>query len=184
MNLIDKFHNLFFHCYYRLRYNKTLVFDGFVIIEKGFHIKKFHNYGKLKIYMSKKSRIKRNVIIQGSGELRIGENSYISSFSVIGVNEKVLIGKDVMIADGVSIRDTDHAFDDLSTPMNKQGIITAPVIIEDDVWIGYGAVITKGVKVGKGVIIGANAVVTKDVPPYAVIGGVPAKIIKYRNRTS
>ena len=65
--------------------------------------------------------------------------------------------------------------------MKNQGIHTSPIIIEDDVWVGYGAVITKGVTISKGAIIGANAVVTKDVPKYAIVGGVPAKIIKYRS---
>ena len=71
-------------------------------------------------------------------------------------------------------------FQDINIPMKNQGIHTSPIIIEDDVWIGYGAVITKGVTIRKGAIIGANAVVTKDVPEYAIVGGVPAKIIKYR----
>ncbi|MBT8255235.1 MAG: acyltransferase [Bacteroidia bacterium] len=86
-----------------------------------------------------------------------------------------------MIADAVSIRDTDHNFQDDSIPMNKQGFSTAPVKIMDNVWLGYGAVITKGVTIGSGAIVGANAVVTSDVPENAIVGGVPAKIIRYKN---
>tara|TARA_B100000378_G_scaffold276221_1_gene273713 strand:+ start:1992 stop:2537 length:546 start_codon:yes stop_codon:yes gene_type:complete len=149
-------------------------------IESGLLIRKFTNYGELRIELGKNSRIKRNVIIQGSGFFILEENSYLSSYCVIGVNEKVKIGKNVMIADSVSIRDTDHVFTNIYEPMNKQGITTSPIIIEDDVWIGYGAVITKGVRIGKGAIIGANAVVTKNVEPYAIMGGVPAKLIRYR----
>jgi acetyltransferase-like isoleucine patch superfamily enzyme len=55
-----------------------------------------------------------------------------------------------------------------------------PVIIEEDVWVGAGAYILNGVKVGRGSIIAAGAVVTKDIPPYAIVGGVPAKLIRYR----
>lgn len=134
----------------------------------------------LKVILKKKSYIKNDVIIQGSGLLVLGENSYIGSYSVIGVNEKIIIGNNVMIADCFSIRDTDHCFKRKDMPMIKQGIKTLPVIIEDDVWVGHGVVIAKGVKIGRGAIIGAGAVVTKDVPPYAIIGGVPARIIKFR----
>lgn len=119
-------------------------------------------------------------IIQGSSRIKIGNNSFIGQFSVIGCNESIYIGKDVMIAQSVSIRDTDHVFSSLDIPMSEQGISTSPVIIEDDVWIGHGAVITKGVRIGKGAVIGANAVVTKDVPENAIVGGVPAKVIKFR----
>jgi acetyltransferase-like isoleucine patch superfamily enzyme len=141
----------------------------------------FHRNKKIKLIMKKDSFIKRNVIIQGSGLLEIGENSYISSFCVIGVNEKIIIGKYVMIADAVSLRDTNHEFNRTDIPMCKQGMKTAPIIIEDDVWIGHGAVITLGVTIGTGSIVGANAVVTKDVSPYSIVGGVPAKVIKIRN---
>ena len=86
-----------------------------------------------------------------------------------------------MISNAVSIRDTDHDFQKINVPIFNQGIITSPVFIGDYVWIGYGAVITKGVTIGKGAIIAANAVVTKDVPEYAIVGGVPAKIIRMRS---
>lgn len=120
------------------------------------------------------------VLIQGSGKVSLGDRSYIGSFSVIGCNDKVEIGKGVMIAQNVSIRDTDHGFEDIHVPMIDQGIRTAPVIIHDNVWIGHGAVITKGITIGSGAIVAANAVVTKDVPENAIVGGVPAKIIRYR----
>nr|WP_210534648.1 acyltransferase [Thermosulfurimonas marina] len=138
------------------------------------------NNKPLRIILKEKANIRSNTIIQGSGILEIGKNSFIGSYSVIGVNEKIIIGNNVMIAHNVSIRDTDHKFNRTDLPMIQQGISTAPVVIEDDVWIGHGAIITKGVKIGKGAIVAAGAVVTKDVPPYAVVGGVPAKIIKYR----
>lgn len=85
-----------------------------------------------------------------------------------------------MIADAVSIRDTDHNHNDLNVAMINQGITTSPVIVGDDVWIGYGATILKGVEIGNGAIIAAGAVVTSNVAPYTIVGGVPAKIIKTR----
>ncbi|MBI5750778.1 MAG: acyltransferase [Hydrogenophilales bacterium] len=85
-----------------------------------------------------------------------------------------------MIAQAVTIRDTDHGFDDVSIPMKSQGINTRPVKIEDDVWIGHGAIILRGVTIGAGAVVAAGALVNKDVPPYAIVGGVPAKVIRMR----
>jgi len=64
--------------------------------------------------------------------------------------------------------------------MYTQGRESRKVTIEDDVWVGHGAAILKGVTIGTGAVVGAGAVVTKDVPPYAVVGGVPARILRYR----
>lgn len=136
---------------------------------------------KIEIHCKAGSSLYNNVTIQGSGKLSLGRNSFIGSYSIIGVNESIVIGNDVMIAQYVSIRDTDHRFDRLDIPINMQGIETAPIIIEDDVWIGHGAIITKGITIHRGAIVGAGAVVTKDVPEFSIVGGVPAKIIKYRN---
>ena len=167
----------------KLRYGNTISLTFNCNVSTTLTIKEFKNLNKrkkLSIILSGRNQIHKNVLIQGSGILNIGERTYISSNSVIGVNENIRIGKNVMIADSVSIRDTNHRFDSLDLPMIDQGIITKPVIIEDNVWIGYGAVINKGVNIGSGAIIGANAVVTKGVPKNAIVGGVPAKVIKFR----
>ena len=165
--------------YFIIRFRKIIKAGKHIIIQKNVTISGIKNKKtKLKIILNGNNTICSNVIVQGSGKLMMGKRSFIGQNSVIGVNENITIGNDVMIAQAVSIRDTDHCFDDIEVPMSKQGIITDPIIISDDVWIGYGAVITKGVTIGKGAIIGANAVVTKDVPQYAIVGGVPAKVIK------
>ncbi|QRD53838.1 acyltransferase (plasmid) [Pseudosulfitobacter pseudonitzschiae] len=85
-----------------------------------------------------------------------------------------------MIAQSVSIRDTDHVFSRTDKPMNQQGIITAPIIVEDNVWIGHGATVLKGVRIGTGSVIAAGAVVVRDVEPFSIVGGVPAKKISSR----
>lgn len=78
-----------------------------------------------------------------------------------------------------------HEFANIDIPMRLQGRKQEqPIYIADDVWIGARAIIMPGVRVGHGAIIGAGAVVTKDVPEYAVVGGVPAVIIKYREKSS
>jgi len=91
------------------------------------------------------------------------------------------IGRDVMIANQVTLRDTGHCFADLSEPMIKQGFEAREILIEDDVWIGHGAIILKGVHVGHGSMIGAGSVVSKDVPPFAIVAGSPARVLRFRN---
>lgn len=142
----------------------------------------FFEFGskRLRIILSDKAYIHDDVLIQGSGTISLGEYSYIGSFSVVGSNDMISIGNNVIIAQNVSIRDTDHNFSNTDRPMNQQGITTAPVIIENDVWIAHGAIILKGVKIGTGAIVAAGAVVSNDVPQYAIVGGVPAKVIKFR----
>lgn len=181
INLINRFRYFIYTFYYKLFYFRIINNDNFDNIRGKITIISFSKLGKLSIKLSKGSYLKKNLIIQGSGKFELGENSYLSSYRVIGVNEYISIGNDVMIADAVSLRDTNHSFKNINIPMRNQGILTSPIIIKDDVWIGYGAVITKGVTIGQGAIIGANAVVTKDVPEFAIVGEVPAKIIKYRN---
>ncbi len=166
----------------KLFYSSYLTTKGKVIIEKRVNIRPFYNQKRtLKIILNNNTRLKHDIIIQGSGEFVLGENSYISSYSVIGVNEKINIGANVMIANNVSIRDTDHNFSDTQKNIINQGIITSPIVIEDNVWIGHGVVITKGVTIKTGSIIAANAVVTKNVPANVIVGGVPARILKERN---
>lgn len=160
---------------------------NYVKIEKNARVGKnvkikpfFFDTTTLQIEMRAASRLNDNVTIQGCGHFILGENSFLMPYTIICVNEKISIGKNVMIADFASIRDDDHRFDSVDIPMIEQGMATSPIIIEDDVWIGHGAIVLRGVKIGTGAIIAAGAVVTKDVPAFAIVGGVPAKIIKYR----
>lgn len=118
----------------------------------------------------------------GSGKtMFIGSNVQINDFCHIASVEKVSIGDNVLIAGGVYISDHDHGdFEDVLAggDPSERKLVSKPVIIEDNVWIGERVVILKGVKVGRGAVVGAGAVVTKDVPPFTVVCGNPAKVIK------
>ena len=150
-------------------------------IQSGVRIKPFwFRKGLLEVVLAGENTLGHHTDSPGSGLITFGENSFCGAFCVFAANESVKIGADVMIATAVTIRDTDHHFGDLSKPMLHQGTWTSPVIIEDDVWIGHGATILKGVTVGRGAIIAAGAVVTKDVPAYEIVGGVPARTIGSR----
>jgi acetyltransferase-like isoleucine patch superfamily enzyme len=134
----------------------------------------------LSIRLEGNNRIGRSCLFQGTGDITVGKNTFFGDFCVIGSNERIQIGRDVMISQAVTIRDTDHNFESLETPMNVQGMKTAAVHIEDDVWIGHGAIILKGVSVGEGAVVAAGAVVAKDVPKFAIVAGLPARVVKYR----
>lgn len=111
--------------------------------------------------------------------LRIGDNSGVGLRCEL--NGPVTIGNDVMMGPETIIYTQNHKFSDTERPMRLQGFeSTEDVVIEDDVWIGRRVMIMPGVRIGKGSVIAAGAVVTKDVPPYSVAGGVPAKILKSR----
>jgi acetyltransferase-like isoleucine patch superfamily enzyme len=135
---------------------------------------------KITIRFTKNNKVFGGTLFQGNGLIEFGENSYCDSYCIFGVNDRISIGRDVMIASMVSIRDTNHVYESRKKPMNAQGISTRPVTIGDDVWIGHGAVILSGVSIGEGSIIAAGAVVTGDIPAFVMAGGVPAKIIKMR----
>lgn len=172
--------------YYKFRF--VLLFGGFVKIKRKVRIgnrvnvNAIRSFGdNLKIELDDYSYIRDDVIIQGSGKVYLGKRSFIGSYCVIGSNKSIYIGDNVMIAQSVSIRDTDHRFDDINKDMIDQGIISEPIVIKNNVWICHGAVITKGVTINSGAIIAANAVVTEDVPQNAIVGGVPAKIIRFRD---
>lgn len=112
----------------------------------------------------------------------IGENVSINTGSYLIACSKIVIGNDCRIGEYVSIRDNDHNWMNPREKIRNQGFVSSAVDIGSDVWIGRGVVVCKGVSIGDGAVIGANSVVTKSVPSMAVVVGVPAKIIKWRNK--
>lgn len=124
-------------------------------------------------------------------KVQIGNGSY-GELNIIdfGGENHLMIKNYVSIAQNVTfILNAEHYVDRISTYPFKVKILQitslesfgkGDIIVDDDVWIGYGATIMSGVHIGQGAVVAAGAVVTKDVPPYAIVGGVPAKVIKYR----
>jgi maltose O-acetyltransferase len=124
-----------------------------------------------------------SIFFYGKGELIIGENSYIGGFSTIQISEgyMVKIGKNCRISHNVriytssAISDQDFAnFDNLRKRIGN-------VVIEDNAWIGANVFINPNITIGENSIVGANSVVTKDVPPFSIYGGVPAKLIRNKS---
>ena len=110
--------------------------------------------------------------------IRIGRNCLISEYNVLRGQGGITIGDNVYTAPLVQMLAVDHVYDDPTRPIIEQGITAQGIVIEDDAWIGAGAIILDGVRVGKGAVVGAGAVVTEDVPPHTVVAGVPAKVVK------
>ena len=110
--------------------------------------------------------------------IRIGRDSLIGELNVLRGQGGITIGDRVYTAPQVQLLAVNHVFSDRTRPMIEQGITAEGIVVEDDVWIGAGAVITDGVRIGRGAVIAAGSVVTRDVPPYTVVGGAPARVIK------
>lgn len=122
--------------------------------------------------------------------VEVGDYTY-GGLRVLTYNKdnKLCVGKFCSIAQDVMfVLSGDHYTNHISSYpyrvwiMNEkqEGVSKGNILVDDDVWIGYGATIMSGVHIGQGAVVAAGAVVTKDVPPYAIVGGVPAKVIKYR----
>jgi acetyltransferase-like isoleucine patch superfamily enzyme len=116
------------------------------------------------------------------GEVSIGAKTVLGQECTISAYRRVRIGEQCVIADRAMFIDFDHAVVEVERPIRQQGIYSREVEVGSNVWIGYGACILRGVRVGDNAIVGTNAVVTRDVPANAVVGGVPARIIRMRER--
>ena len=115
------------------------------------------------------------------GELVVGNQSYIGRWTIVLAHQSVNIGNDCRIAPGCHITDVNHGIEP-GILIREQPLVSKAVKIGDDVWIGAGSSILPGITIGNGAVVGARAVVTHDVPPNAVVLGVPAKIIRYRTQ--
>jgi len=114
------------------------------------------------------------------GRVEIGDKTVMGQECTISAFRRVRIGEQCVIADRTMFIDFDHGVVDTERPIRQQGIYMEDVVVGSNVWIGYGACVLRGVSVGDNAVVGTNSVVTKDVPANAVVGGVPARILRMR----
>jgi acetyltransferase-like isoleucine patch superfamily enzyme len=132
------------------------------------------------------------LILAYGGFIKVGKYCYIGDHTRIWSGDSITIGDNVLISHNVNIIDTNsHEMDSVERadgyksllfngyPSKKGNVLTSPIVIKDNAWISFNAIILKGVTIGKGAVVAAGSVVSKDVPDYAVVAGNPARIIKY-----
>lgn len=120
-----------------------------------------------------------SAINNGVGSVIIGARTKIGlSNTIIG---PVTIGNDIRLAQNITLSGLNHNYEDIKIPIHKQGVSTAPISIEDNSWIGANVVVLAGVTIGKHAIVAAGSIVTKDIPPFSIAAGNPARIIKQYN---
>jgi acetyltransferase-like isoleucine patch superfamily enzyme len=118
------------------------------------------------------------------GQVEIGAKTVLGQECTISAFQSVRIGRECIVADRVMLIDFDHGVVEVERPIRLQGIYKRDVEVGNNCWIGYGACILRGVTVGDNCIIGTTTVVTKDVPSNAVVGGVPARLLRMREEPS
>ena len=116
------------------------------------------------------------------GVVSIGAKTVLGQECTISAYQHVSIGRECVIADRVMLIDFDHGVVEVERPIRHQGIYKRDVRVGHNVWIGYGACFLRGVTVGDNAIVGTSSVVTRDVPANAVVGGIPARLIRMRPR--
>ncbi|MBN8524597.1 MAG: acetyltransferase [Planctomycetes bacterium] len=135
--------------------------------------------GRLEI--GARSTVAAGAVVQG--QVRIGADSSVQTGSILvayGEQGAISIGDGVRIAPQVMLIAANHIFASVDIPIHRQGLEPAPITIEDDVWLAGKVMVTAGVRIGRGCVVGAGAVVTKDLPPWSVAIGVPARVVRSR----
>jgi acetyltransferase-like isoleucine patch superfamily enzyme len=115
----------------------------------------------------------------GSARVRIGQGSFLNMGVMVAAERLVEIGDHCMLANGCFVTDASHRYDDPELPITWQGFESkGPTTIGDNCWLGANVVVTSGVSIGERCVVGANSVVTKDVEPFSIVAGAPARVLR------
>ena len=163
---------------FRIR-SPHIVTEGFVFLGKNVDLYARKGYGRMVI--GRWVHIGRgNALRCHEGNLRIGDKCIFGKDNTVNCYLDVEFGATSIVADWVYVCDFDHRFDDVTRPIKDQGIVKTPVRIGPDVWMGTKVTILRGTTVGRGTVLAAHTVVNKDIAPYSVAAGTPAKVIGNR----
>jgi len=170
---IPKVHVLFYRMIlYRLAWPVKKIADQWRAIYWKAHFKSFGEGSKISEYVK----------ITHSEMIFLGKESHITNRCNLEGRGGITIGDYVLVGFESIILTTMHVHQNLEIPIKSQGVICKPVVIGNDVWLGTRVIVLPGVTIGNGAIVGSGAVVTKDIPPYAIAGGVPAREIGKRRK--
>ncbi len=176
---------VFLGSYSKIKFTRKLSLGKTVTIGSNVKINALSKKG---VVIGNNVSILDNTIIECTGVIRnlgeglvVGNNVGIAQNCFIQVRGNVTIGNNVIFGPNVKVFSENHIFEDINIPIKDQGETRLDLIIEDDVWVGTNSTILGGVTIGKGSVIAANSLVNKNVEPYSVVGGVPAKLLKKRN---
>ena len=174
--------------WYLIRYWRFLVFKvrnphiittGFVFFGKHVEVNARKGYGRMIlgrwVHLGDSNRVRCH-----EGSLVIGDKCVFGRENTVNAYLDIEIGAGSIISDWVYVCDFDHVTEDIYRPIKDQGIVKSPVRIGPDVWIGTKATVLRGTTVGNGSVLGAHSLVRGEVPPFSVMGGVPARILKDR----
>ena len=159
--------------------NPHIVTEGFVFLGKDVELYARKGFGRMVVgrwvHVGSGNKIRCH-----EGNLRIGDKCVFGKDNTVNCYLDIEFGEAALAADWVYVCDFDHVFTDVHVPIKDQGIVKEPVRIGRDVWIGQKASVLKGVTIGEGSVVAAHALVNKDLPPYSVAVGVPARVVRNR----
>ena len=174
--------------WYLIRYWRFLVFKvrnphiittGFVFLGKHVEVNARKGYGRMIlgrwVHLGDGNRVRCH-----EGSLVIGDKCVFGRENTVNAYLDIEIGAGSIISDWVYVCDFDHVTEDIYRPIKDQGIVKSPVRIGPDVWIGTKATVLRGTTIGNGSVLGAHSLVRGEVPPFSVMGGVPARVLKDR----